>query len=492
MLNGFRSGSLIFLLSFLFFLLNLLPLYAADYNVPLAAYSICAEDLDLDGDIDIVVGHNYCSWTEWSGLSILDNNGNGEFSLLDTIYIYGGQTTLNIANIDSNTMPEIIAKHWNPDEQCAYLALTYNNLLSNIVYYTLNTSGGINSVDSGDVNADSFTDIVVASNNLQFWGILYNDGLGGLSLPEYYDVAHPGDIICGKLNSDNRDDIIVRSDSIYIFFSYESGFETYSIFGGGTDLEIADLDNDGDNDIIGTSNIFGGTGIYIYENIGNNEFLAHPSLAFDFFSTSLKLSDLNNDHLPDLVCAGSDNGFYTIMNEGDFTFLNPVFTSVQYYNEGTRRICCSDFDGNGYNDVALIRHIYITIPTNLTILFNDGNGDFVEEPQVGVNDNCILNIEDCELSNYPNPFNPSTEIRFQISDFSDIDSAEITIYNLKGQRVKSLECVNCFDAKARNSLSYSITWNGTDQNNQPVSSGIYFYRLKMGDVDLSRKCLLLK
>ena len=39
---------------------------------------------------------------------------------------------------------------------------------------------------------------------------------------------------------------------------------------------------------------------------------------------------------------------------------------------------------------------------------------------------------------------------------------------------------------------YSVTWNGKDQNNQPVASGIYFYKLKSGDIEISRKMLLLK
>jgi hypothetical protein len=100
----------------------------------------------------------------------------------------------------------------------------------------------------------------------------------------------------------------------------------------------------------------------------------------------------------------------------------------------------------------------------------------------------IMQIPEINLSNYPNPFNPTTEIRFQISDFSEIESAAIEIYNLKGQRVKTIP-INSSTLQLIN----SITWNGTDDNFKPVSSGVYYYKLSVnGKTEAVRKCLLLK
>lgn len=113
------------------------------------------------------------------------------------------------------------------------------------------------------------------------------------------------------------------------------------------------------------------------------------------------------------------------------------------------------------------------------------------EPQSGVIENCILKIEDCVLSNYPNPFNPSTTISFELSTETS-ENTELVIYNLKGQKVKVLECVNRVEAKARDSLSYSVTWDGTDENDKPVSSEIYFYKLKTRDFEKTKRMLLLK
>ncbi len=103
------------------------------------------------------------------------------------------------------------------------------------------------------------------------------------------------------------------------------------------------------------------------------------------------------------------------------------------------------------------------------------------------------------LTNYPNPFKPSgagcspaTTISFNISR-KDAKNAKVEIYNIKGQRVKTLECINRVDTKATESLShYSVTWNGRDDNNKPVTSGVYFYQLVTDNKIINKKMLLLK
>ena len=108
-----------------------------------------------------------------------------------------------------------------------------------------------------------------------------------------------------------------------------------------------------------------------------------------------------------------------------------------------------------------------------------------------------INPWEADLHNYPNPFNPSdagrsptTTISFSTTEHTE--STELIIYNIQGQKIKTLECNNRVIAKTTQSF-YSITWNGTDENNQPVSSGIYFYQLKVnGEKIAMKKCLLLK
>ena len=84
-------------------------------------------------------------------------------------------------------------------------------------------------------------------------------------------------------------------------------------------------------------------------------------------------------------------------------------------------------------------------------------------------------------SNYPNPFNPATTISFSLPKEEDI---ELTIYNIKGQKVKTLYSGIAEEGK------HSIMWEGKDSNGKEVSSGLYFYKLETGKKEISRKMLL--
>ena len=74
--------------------------------------------------------------------------------------------------------------------------------------------------------------------------------------------------------------------------------------------------------------------------------------------------------------------------------------------------------------------------------------------------------------NRPNPFNPSTTLYFGLKDNAKV---ELSIYNLKGQKVITL--VN----KELNAGNHNVVWDGRDALGNYVSSGIYFSRLKIGN-----------
>ncbi|MDO9577622.1 MAG: T9SS type A sorting domain-containing protein [Candidatus Cloacimonadales bacterium] len=88
-----------------------------------------------------------------------------------------------------------------------------------------------------------------------------------------------------------------------------------------------------------------------------------------------------------------------------------------------------------------------------------------------------------EITNFPNPFNPETMLFFSLPNEQEI---ELTVYNLKGQKVKQLASGQFPDGE------HSIVWNGKDDNGKSVGSGLYLYKLKTGDKVISKKMLLLK
>ncbi|KQC06145.1 MAG: hypothetical protein APR54_07675 [Candidatus Cloacimonas sp. SDB] len=85
--------------------------------------------------------------------------------------------------------------------------------------------------------------------------------------------------------------------------------------------------------------------------------------------------------------------------------------------------------------------------------------------------------------NYPNPFNPTTTITFSIPEES---SASLTVYNIKGQKVKTLISTEL------NSGFHETVWDGRDENGVNVSSGVYFYTLKTLDQQIYKKMILMK
>ena len=453
--------------------------FAAEYTVPRAAYSVYSEDLDLDGDKDIVVGHLYNSSTNWTGITTLENI-NAEFSNIDSFYLNGQHRCLCIEKIDNNDEFDLITQCYNgTNSQIGILFDFYYNQ-NNLTTY--NISDYCDCITIGDIDNDNDIDIIVSSSSGQFWGVLYNNGSGQFSSPEYHYVTglHPTDIACGNLNEDYREDIVISGQEVQIYFSYESGFECYSFGDHELRIEIDDMDSDGDNDIVGLTQIFDIIGITIYENVGDNNFYEHEQVIYEINTPYFKISDLNNDNLPDIVCSGT-YGVYILYNEGDLQLSEP-----QYFPTNTSGLSrppfCADIDGNGYNDIITIRALFYT--GILTILFNDGNGNFVEEPQVGINEECIMNNEKCRLTNYPNPFNPTTNICFQLSE---TDKINLSIYNIKGALIKKL-----INDKIFSKGIHSIQWDGKNNKGEEVNSNVYIYRLRVGNKSISKKMLLVR
>ena len=87
------------------------------------------------------------------------------------------------------------------------------------------------------------------------------------------------------------------------------------------------------------------------------------------------------------------------------------------------------------------------------------------------------------FQNYPNPFNPVTHIAYDLPGDSRV---ELSIYNLLGQKIRTL--VN----RDMSGGHHVAVWDGNDDLGSPVSTGIYFYRIRADDFKESRKMILLK
>ncbi len=112
------------------------------------------------------------------------------------------------------------------------------------------------------------------------------------------------------------------------------------------------------------------------------------------------------------------------------------------------------------------------------------NGDRLEVGPLTARTGAGLLPKEFKLAqNYPNPFNPATTILFSLPEPMN---ATVEVFNILGERVKTV--FNGLGQAGEN----SVVWNGDNDRGQAAASGVYFYRLKAGDFQQSRKMILMK
>jgi len=127
---------------------------------------------------------------------------------------------------------------------------------------------------------------------------------------------------------------------------------------------------------------------------------------------------------------------------------------------------------------AVIDSSYFPFEVTAKELAKAGAGDWVLTGSFLEGDLTDLPSEFALLSNYPNPFNASTVIEYQLPVTS---SVKLEVYNLLGNKVTTL-----VDGEQQAGYK-SVTWDASD-----VSSGIYFYKLSAGDYTETRRMMLVK
>ena len=85
--------------------------------------------------------------------------------------------------------------------------------------------------------------------------------------------------------------------------------------------------------------------------------------------------------------------------------------------------------------------------------------------------------------NYPNPFNPSTRIQFQLPQSATVN---LVIYNMVGQEIKRITMTNL------NAGYHNVMWNATNNDGAPVSNGVYLYQLQTDQFVQTKKMVFMK
>ena len=110
-------------------------------------------------------------------------------------------------------------------------------------------------------------------------------------------------------------------------------------------------------------------------------------------------------------------------------------------------------------------------------------GEFVFQNNTLSVENDITPLSFRLHQNYPNPFNPVTTVRYELPEDSYTD---ITVYDMLGNMVNNLVSIN------QSSGYKSIQWNATNNQGEPVSAGVYLYKIQAGNFVDTKKMILLK
>lgn len=335
-------------------------------------------DFDKDGDIDIVSSNLYSA-----SISYFKNNGNGSFA--SAIQFAVGEYPRGI-----------IAEDLNQD---GYVDLAVANRKSHNVAIFLNTGDGDFDVPqfyptsigpigiaAADFNGDNHIDLVVGIPGTEgksaIYGeinfglsyadiqdidtgkvnILFNDGNGGFPTkigfksgvlpsqvcPHDYDMDGDMDVIVGNYYSGN---ITIHENHGFDIFEVA---EIFTVGFGVHDIEIADIDNDGDEDIavVGSSHF---AAIIYCEGAGDYNMGAILSISGN---TGLELRDMNLDGFLDFVVSTYCGSAACHINDGTGSLGPAIPLNASSY---TWDVASEDFDGDGDYDVALANYKSTTI-----------------------------------------------------------------------------------------------------------------------------------
>ncbi|MCF7920743.1 MAG: FG-GAP-like repeat-containing protein [Candidatus Cloacimonetes bacterium] len=487
------------LLTILVSLFSFIELYCSEYLVPRQARAIDYADIDLDNDMDIVVSCYYTN-TIPDTIAILLNDGTGLFSVnnlqKETLHF------LKCFKVDNDDLPDLVTKILE-DYQFVYYHNNGDGSFGEAILIHSTLSDHYEKISVADINNDGDNDIVFWKSGFDpYWGILHNNGYGGFTENVYYTaetIAMGLDV--GKINDDEYDDVLLTTgegplifynDLPYFIESVPDSFICSNIYS-------LDMDNDGNNDV----------GLYQFQsagefdkfkilyNSGDGTFADADTIMVSWGSIITDINDFNNDGYPDLVyfmtVGSAFELIYVMLNDQNGDFLEPACYNLGYPTYFIS--CTADFDNNGYNDLAITGYNVDFTHDGVSLLFNDGTGNFVEEPQANFSEECKIENVKCKINNYPNPFNPVTTISYELP--YGVAKPIIEIFNIKGEHIRELKIDPPsfhYGATGNEELrTNSVVWDGTDNYRNQVSSGVYLYRLvDDGNVLTSQKMILMK
>lgn len=385
---------------------------ALDLPVGAAPESAVVGDFNRDARSDLALLNN-----SNSTVTILLGDGNGGFQLYSTVVLIGYPNTAAQGNIvegdlNNDSYLDLVVANTGPGRVSVLLGKG-DGTFQNPITYSVGFVPYF--VTIGDFNADRHPDLVVAHEPSTVSVLLGNgDGSFGSPIDSIVRSA-PSAIAVGDFNSDGRDDLAVTNsaaDSVSVLLGNGNGtFQikvNYSVGNSPTSLALADFNRDGVGDLA-VSNP-GNHTVSILLGRANGTFQNRVDYTVSRGAKYLTQGDFNSDGNIDLAVVNISGSVSILEGDGSGAFQNKG-----YYDIGSapsRFVTTGDIDGDGRIDLVMPKFTQIYTQCSVAILFNN-SGDFA-------------------VQNINKTLAPDTPLVFSTSDFTAACTpANATLQNIK-------------------------------------------------------------
>lgn len=337
---------------------------------------------------------------------------------------------------------------------------------------------------------------------------------------EMFDYDNDGDLDYIKVSSDYSDDPTIQlwENQGGNFFNVSEDVALSLITNSTRAISIGDFDNDGDQDVFVHNNVIDDTDMLLLnEEIeqGDRVFVDIADMVGITVQGDRKgaaFMDYNMDGFLDIYMAtatmnhilysneGNDNNWIGIILEGTTSNRDAIGSLVTLYTSDKSQIRAQKCGNHVANQNNPYIHFGIGQETEIdSVVIRWPLGERQVLTNLAINQ--YHNVKESDISavsenknpnkpvafdlaqNYPNPFNPQTQINFSVGEEGFIS---LDIYNLMGMKVVTIA------NGIYNIGQYSVAWDGKDQAGKAVSSGVYMYRLKTADRNLTKKMMLIQ
>jgi hypothetical protein len=336
--------------------------------------STATADLNHDNHADIVA-------TMKTSVAVILGDGQGRFRTAATYTLpnsTGGGIQTVIADFNNDGIPDLAVLTGH-----GYSMLFGNGdgSFTAPVNYITSATVTPQSIATADFNGDHIPDLAIGgycSIGCNVVAILLNNGNGTfnagskLALP-----GAPGILQIGDVNNDGKQDIVATADganrgNLVVFAGNGDGtFRTPGYFGASrtqpTSMILADLNNDGNLDIVYAVSPGDGSGLYVLAGNGKNNFQQVYGQSMSPFAASLAATDINQDGKLDVIVLNAASDIEVLVGKGDGTLMPPA---TDYADAGVFGISLADFNEGGNVDFASADEIN----SSVDVVFGDAKG----------------------------------------------------------------------------------------------------------------------